>query len=245
MRNINWRLVFFAVAAIALGPTIPGVVAGQSNTPSSKAVAGAIDYLFDRAHLAAITSPAVLRYRFERRAQQGESFTDIIEVKIDEVRDGGRRDTSFEFFTGSRRRPYPALPNFLGNPLVIVFLQRDVWALSRTRGGQARYFRYRIRQALRETAIVEEKTIDTDHGPIQVQAITITPYKDDRYRTKLAEFEFKTYEFVVSRQVPGEIYMIRTRVPSAGAKDPGAEPLIEETVVFQDQRRHQDGAPVQ
>lgn len=245
MRNMNWALVFFTVALITFGRALPGAVAGQSDTPAGSTAASAINFLFDRAHLDAITKPAVLRYRFERQAQQGESFSDIIDVKVDAVRDDGRRDTSFEFFTGPRRRPYPALPNFLGNPLVIVFLQRDVWALSRTRGGQARYFRYRIRQALRETATVEEKTIDTDQGPIQAHVITITPYKDDRYRTKLEQFEFKTYEFVVSKQIPGEIYMIRTRVPATGAKDTGAGSLIEETVVFQDQRKHENGAAAQ
>lgn len=238
MRNSMWCL---AVLVIALGMAAPAVKAAQLVEQASASAKVAMEYLFERAHLEAITDPAILRYHFERLAAPDDSFTDVIDLKVEAIRDGGRRDTSFEFFTGARSRPYPPMSDFLGNPLVIVFLQRDVWALSRVRGGQARYFTYRIRQALRENAMVEEKTIQTDQGAIQAHAITIAPYKNDRYRTKLGQFEFKTYEFVVSKQIPGEIYMIRTRVPSADK----ADPLIEETVTFETLREYPGGTTTQ
>jgi hypothetical protein len=205
----------------------------------------AAQYLFGRPHLAGITQPSVLRYSFARRSRLDEGFEDTIDVRIDAIRDAGRRDTSFAFFTGERQRPYPDLTDFFGNPLVLVFLQRDVWDLSRTRGGQARYFRYRIRQALREGAAVEQETIETAHGTIEARRITITPYENDRYRTRLDQFEFKTYEFVVSDSIPGEIYMIRTVVPAAASEGDGAEPLIEETIMFEQELAHRNGGAAQ
>jgi len=234
------------VCALAVMLAVPGLLspvvwADEPVKQANSSATLATEYLFQRAHLGKIMDPAVLRYKFERRAEPADSFTDVIDLKVENIRDDGRRDTSFEFFTGPRSRPYPAMSDFFGNPLVIVFLQRDVWALSRARGGQARYFTYRIRQALREAAKVEKKTIQTDLGAIAVHSITIAPYKDDRYRRKLGQFEFKTYEFVVSQQVPGEIYMIRTLVPSADK----TAPMIEETVTFENLRKFPGGTTEQ
>lgn len=200
----------------------------------------AVDYLFDRAHFGAITEPVVLRYRFVRASVAEDGFEDTIDIRVDRIGDGGRRDTSFEFFTGERRRPYPSLSDFVGNPLIAVFLQRDVWELSRLRGGQARYFRYRIREALRDKAEVTSETIQTPAGPVAAKRITITPYKDDRYRRRLDQFEFKTYEFVVSDGIPGEIYMIRTVVPGKKVDGKATPPLIEETVTFEQQLAYQN-----
>ena len=217
----------------------------QADAAATPQPSAAVEYLFGRAHLAEITRPAVLRYSFVRKSVADDGFEDIIDLSIDAIKADGRRDTSFEFFTGERRRPYPSLPDFLGNPLVVVFLQRDVWALSRLRGGQARYFRYRIRQALRESAEVKAETIQTATGAIAAQRITITPYENDRYRRRLDQFEFKTYEFVVSDAIPGEIYMIRTVVPAAASSGGDAKPLIEETVMFKEQLAHEEGAASQ
>lgn len=230
---------WFALAGFAVGlgpvPAWPSETEAAAENPGREETSFAVRYLFDRAHFSAITAPAILRYRFVRRSLAEDGFEDTIDVRIDSIGDGGRRDTSFEFFTGERRRPYPSLSNFVGNPLVAVFLQRDVWELSRLRGGQARYFRYRIREALRDKAEVTSETIQTAAGPIAAKRITITPYKDDRYRRRLDQFEFKSYEFVVSEDIPGEIYMIRTLVPGKEVDGKPTPPLIEETVTFERQ----------
>ncbi len=244
MKNLtNWavRLACLATGLVLLTGSL-GNVSAQSDGTASEQPSLAANYLFGRPHLSGITQPAVLRYRFARRSTADDGFEDTIDVRVDAIREAGRRDTSMVFFTDTRNRPYPDLTDFLGNPLVLMFLQRDVWDLSRTRGGQARYFRYRIRQALRETATVEAETIETALGTIEGHRITITPYENDRYRRRLDQFEFKTYEFVVSDDVPGEIYMIRTVVPATASAGAGAPPLIEETVVFEKQLVHRNGA---
>ncbi len=218
-----------------------GTVTAESVVATNEQPSLAATYLFDRPHLGEITKPAVLRYKFARKSELDDGFEDTIDVSINAIGKGGRRDTSMVFFTGTRQRPYPDLTDFLGNPIVIMFLQRDVWELSRTRGGQARYFRYRIRQALREAATVEPMTIQTAAGPVDAQRISIKPYENDRYRRRLDEFEFKTYEFVVSADVPGEIYMIRTVVPAAASKGADAPALVEETAVFDQTLEHSNG----
>ena len=194
--------------------------------------------LFETSHFSSFSKPTVLRYGFERQATAGDGFTDRIDVKVDSIRGGGKTDVSFDFFTGKHARPYPKLSNFAGNPLVVVFLQREVWALSRKIGGQARYFRYRIRLAFRNNATVEDHSIDTGNGVMAGSKITITPYVKDRHRDRLGPYEFTKYEFVVSPDVPGGVYSITTTVPG---QEKDAAPVIKETVVFQEQRDHPGG----
>lgn len=234
---VSCAVIASAAFAVTLGPgsAWSGDTEAAAQDPGRGETSFAVSYLFERVHLGAITAPAILRYRFVRTSVAEDGFEDTIDVRIDRIGDGGRRDTSFEFFTGERRRPYPSMSDFVGNPLVAVFLQRDVWELSRLRGGQARYFRHRIREALRDKAEVTSETIQTATGPITAKRITITPYKDDRYRRRLDQFEFKAYEFVVSEDIPGEIYMIRTLVPGKEVDGKPTPPLIEETVTFERQ----------
>ena len=210
-----------------------GAAKAQAATPSKATV-----LLFETSHFSSFSKPTVLRYGFERQAAEGDGFADRIDVNVDAIRGGGKTDVSFGFFTGKRMRPYPKLDNFTGNPLVVVFLQREVWALSRKIRGQARYFRYRIRLAFRNNATVEEHNIDNGSGVMPGQKITITPYVKDRHRDRLGPYEFTKYEFVVSPEIPGGVYSITTTVP---ATDKDAPPLIKETVVFQEQRDHPGG----
>lgn len=231
------RIKILCVALVVVQAITLAIAAQGAETaaPTDADVSQATMLLFQTPHLQDIARPTVLRYGFERQAKDEDGFADHIDVKIDAIRDDGRRDVSFAFFTGARARPYPALSNFSGNPVVIVFLQREVWALSRKIGGLARYFRYRIRLALRSNATVGNETIETEHGVLQAHKITIKPYENDRHRALLGPYEFTTYEFVVSPDVPGGIYSIKTTVP-AGEKD--AAPLVRETVVFNEQQDH-------
>ena len=219
-----------------------GVPASAQDTEAATAETGepskAAVLLFETPHLDAFSKPTVLRYAFERQATGEDGFTDRIDVKVDSIHGNGRTDVSFDFFTGKRERPYPTFSNFSGNPLVVVFLQREVWALSRKIGGQARYFRYRIRLAMRNNAEVEDHTIETGNGPVKGHKVTIKPYEKDRHRNRLGPYEFTTYEFVVSPDIPGSIYSITTTVP---AQEKDAPPLVKETAVFQEKRDHPGG----
>lgn len=233
----------FKILGVALvAAQVLGVQASAQDTGAAKtetaAPSKATVLLFETSHFGSFSEPTVLRYGFERQAAAGDGFADRIDVNVDAIRGGGKTDVSFGFFTGKRIRPYPKLDNFAGNPLVVVFLQREVWALSRKIGGQARYFRYRIRLAFRNNATVEDQSIDTSNGVMAGQKITITPYVKDRHRDRLGPYEFTKYEFVVSPDVPGGVYSITTTVPS---KEKDTPPLIKETVVFQEQRDHPGG----
>nr|MDJ0895999.1 hypothetical protein [Alphaproteobacteria bacterium] len=118
---------------------------------------------------------------------------------------------------------------FHGNPLVMLFLQYDVWAMSRVLGGNPSYFRNRIKRSLANGAEVRDTIIRRDGQELAAKQVILRPFAGDRMAEKLREFQHKLYEITVSDQIPGGIYRIRAMVPAAD----GAEAsMIEEVVEF-------------
>lgn len=220
--------------ALAVGAIVAGVSANAKEQAAlARKLSPAEALLFDRPHLLKIEKPSVLNYRFKRKTTADDGFEDFVRVKIDRIKKNGARDVSFEFLTGNRQRPYGTAEDLRGNPLVMLFLNYDIWAQSRAIGGKANYFRNRIRDALRDTAKVEDVTVQRPDGPIKAQKITIEPYLKDRYKDRFKEYQFKIYEFIMSPDIMGEVVNVRTIVPAKNADKKDAQPLIEESLTFE------------
>ena len=100
----------------------------------------------------------------------------------------------------------------------------------------------------------DDVEIETSNGPIKAKKVTMRPFLHDKHAYNIGPNVRKVYEFTLSPEIPGEIYMIRTFVPlegkpktEAGEGDKAAddtepktgdgaesaEATIEETLVFQ------------
>ncbi len=189
--------------------------------------------LFETPHLKNIGTPSVITYRFERKSQFKDDFKDTVKVKIDKVLPDGAKDVSFEFFTGRQNRPYPALEHFSGNPLVMVYLSRDVTEMARLVGGSTNFYRSKVRYGFMDKATVSEVEVPGPNGPVKGHKIEMKPFVAETDRAyEMGPNLQKTYEFIVSEDVPGGLYSIRTMVPP----DPGKEDkgnVIEETLVYE------------
>jgi hypothetical protein len=76
---------------------------------------------------------------------------------------------------------------------------------------------------------VEEPTVEFNGKSVPARRYVITPYLDDPHRGQFQQFAGKRYEFVLSDQIPGSLYEIRTVIPAGTGQ---AEPLIEERLVL-------------
>lgn len=172
---------------------------------------------------------ATLEYTFRKSGTLEEGFDDsvVIEVRAGEQDRG--RVVSAAFLTGARSIALPEISNATGNPVVMYFLERDVRQMERLTSGKQNFFRRRIRLALADTAQVRPVSIRLDGREIAASEVTIQPYLNDPVRERFAKFEKKIYAFVVSDQVPGGIYQLRTTVQADDA--PGA-PLVDELLTF-------------
>lgn len=220
----------------------PGILAAlilslaMLSAPGHAIGAGQGDYtaaqlaLFDTPHLDNITKPATLAYDFRHRSGPAEDFDDEVEMIVTSVRQDGGKDLEFRYLTGERQRPYGMLEDFHGNPLIMLFLQRDVDEMAARLGGGSGYLRNRIRFAFREGAEVEEATVELAGKALAGTRIVIRPYADDPNGEQVPFFGEKTYEFLLVPDVPGGLYRIRAYIPAPGED----RPLAEDSLTFRE-----------
>jgi hypothetical protein len=213
--NLRFALTLAALLAAAAAPPV-----------AAETVTGRV---FDAGLMADVRQPAVLRYRYEMRGQDIEPpFASRVEMDVREVAADGQKSVFFDMFEGPNRRQYGPIAADAQNPLVILFLQRDVTHMANLTGGAAGYFQQQIREAFNQPAEAEAVEVEVDGRKMQATRLVIRPFRDDPNVARFPKFKDKAYEFVVAEDVPGGLYRVASRVP-----DPQDGHLIlEESLTF-------------
>lgn len=182
-------------------------------------------------HLQNIDSPGRLYYDFVKRGSYEEGFSDSVFLDILKVNEDGSKDADLQFFTADRQQTprQDNLAGVTGNPVLVVYMQGDVYEMNRLTEGSWRYFQRRIKSAFAEAAKIETVTFEYGGAQVAGEKISIAPYLDDPRRRQYARFAPKVYEFILSDQVPGKLYQIKTVIPDSSLDK---EPLIEEILTL-------------
>jgi hypothetical protein len=221
------RIAAFAMlAALAAGPA------------AAQAISSAETLLFETDHLERLKAPATLVYKFRKDSNVEPSFSD--EVRLDLARVEGKLSATLHFLSGEHKQDIPALEEAHGNPVLLGFLEHDIAEMKRLTGGSTSYFRKRIRMALAEHAQMSRQQIVYEGKTLQAQVVRIQPYLDDPMHARFEKYLHKIYTFVLSEQVPGGLFQLRTSVgkpepmrTAAGAPGPAATvPVIDETLTL-------------
>jgi len=202
---------------------------------NSYAVAGFSDVnnqLFDKAHLKNISQPGTLHYKYEKQSFVDGERKDTVDVEVTNIRNTGRKDTHFEFFTGEYNRPYEDRNNQQGNGVFVLYLEFDIRELDRLTGGEWVYFQRKIRWALAKGATKQDIEIDYQGEKIKAVQYTIQPFINDPRNDRYSLYAGKYYIFTMSEDIPGEVYQIRTIVPDGKTWQEGDAVLTEETLTF-------------
>ncbi|WP_189041891.1 hypothetical protein [Aliidongia dinghuensis] len=168
--------------------------------------------LFETPHLKNILHPETLDYRFEETGPAG--FTDQVAVTIEQIHPDGTKYVSFNFLTGPHHAFYPAVDQFSGNPLLMIFLEHDVQEMKNQIGVAAAYFRNRIRQAFVDHAQIADTTIEFQGKTVPARRITLRPFADDPRFEHLPSVQGKTYDFVLADPVPGQLAELGAEMPA-------------------------------
>ncbi len=248
--NKVWRLACYALFSLWLISAMPVVAEDDSGDievkgatlgrmgepaavdPNTFEFADAEVKLWLDNHLRNIGGPGRLYYDFVKSGTYEKGFSDSVYLDILKLNEDGSKDANLEFFTAERQQK-PRSDNLVGitgNPVLVVYMQGDVYEMNRLTNGSWRYFQRRIKSAFAEEAKVEPVTFEYDGKEMTGEKISITPYINDPRRRQFAEFATKLYEFILSDQVPGKLYQIKTVIP---AGSPDSEPLIEEVLTLQ------------
>lgn len=191
--------------------------------------------LFLTDHLHKVKTPSRLVYDFNKTGTLAEGFSDVVEIRLIDSPAQNVKRANIVFFRGERSRAVPPMTVADGNPVVMVFLQREVNEMGRLTGGSWRHFQKMIKLALENDAQITK--VEVPHGDQTSPGLTIriTPYLEDPLRDKFEKHAHRYYEFTLSSAVPGYIYRIRTVDPGNNAENDKAAssaPLLEETLTF-------------
>jgi hypothetical protein len=197
--------------------------------------------LFMTDHLKNVSEPAVIQYSFKRDGQLEAGFED--QVKVELKKNNGSKTALVHFLTGERKATeLQPVDSALGNPVLLGFLERDLTEMKRLTGGATAYFRKRIRLAFVDKAEIRPATVSYDGKQIKCSEISVRPFVDDPMKQKMEKYVNKNYVFVLSDEVPGGIYQIRTSVPvtekvEGGKGNPSSMSMIEETMTLTKQTK--------
>jgi hypothetical protein len=212
------------------------VAALLARTAAAQPVSQAETLLFETDHLARLNAPATLVYSFRKDSNVEPGFSD--KVRLDLARVNGKLSATLHFLSGEHKQDIPVLEEAHGNPVLLGFLEHDIAEMKRLTGGSTSYFRKRIRMALAEEAQVTRQPITYQGKTVQAQAVRIQPYLNDPMHARFEKYLHKTYTFVLSDQVPGGVYQLRTSigkpetVRTAAPASPAAVPVIDETLTL-------------
>lgn len=179
--------------------------------------------LFQTPHLDNIAHPETLEYRYQRSG--AGAFTDSILERIEKIHPDGTKYVGFTFLTGEHHVFFPAVDNFHGNPLLMLFLEHDVREMRAATGLAAAYYRNRIREAFVDQAKMSDTEVMVDGKSVPARRITLQPFASDpRFKDDPAVRD-KTYTFVLAAQVPGMIEELGAEAPGNPAD--GTPSLVE------------------
>lgn len=200
---------------------------GASTTPSIKQIALAETLLFQTNHLRNVSPASVLMYAFHKAGSLEPGFDDQVKLVVNAGHAAGHAATMV-FLSGPRQRQSPEVEDPEGNPVLLGFLERDIAEMHRLTGGSSNYFRKRIRLALADAAQVRPYHFTYAGKGVDGREIVIQPYQHDPMHARFEAYVGKRYTFVVSPQVPGGVYQVRTA--AAGAN--GQPVLVDETLTL-------------
>ena len=220
-----------SIGAVFLGAALGlAIIVAQSRAEDTRPLSPAQIALFESNHLSAIDRKVTLEYVFRHEIEGPDSYTDKVELEVNEIRPDGKKDVSVDFLTGARHMYFPPVVDFQGNPLLMYFLEYDVKNLEHDTGGAALFFRNRIRQAFVDAARMQPVKITLDGREADATEIVIQPYAN-LSRPEVAPFVEKTYHFILSDAVPGTLYQIRSEVPASNDA-----PAIVDSVTYAGER---------
>lgn len=185
-------------------------------------------------HLANIKKPESLYYEFVKSGSLEEGFTDSVYLKILELNEDGTKNAALDFFTAERKQAVNPdnVTHIIGNPVLGIFMQGDVYEMDRLTEGHWRYFHKQLKVALREVAIVEPTSFSFNGKEYKGEKIFFSPYINDPHRRDFEKYAEKSYEFIFSDDIPGSLYQIKTVIPDKNKQT--KEPLVQETLTLVD-----------
>lgn len=165
--------------------------------------------LFIDEHLVPITEPSRLFYKFEKESTREDNFIGNVVLNIVKIDEEKRKYITFRYLKGRNKVRFPPQVGAKGNPIFMLFFERDARDMQRLTGGNALFFRSRIRHAIAATE-VKESTFEFNNEVYNSKEITFRPFTETKLKNRVSRYQKKKFTIVLSDSIPGGIFKIES-----------------------------------
>ena len=191
--------------------------------------------LFINEHLGAINEPSRLYYKFEKKSTREDNFVGNVVLNIVKVDDDDTKHITFRYLKGRNKVRFPPQIGAKGNPVFMLFFERDCRDMQRLTGGNALFFRSRIRHTIAATQI-EETEIKFNNQTFPAYQISFQPFTKTKLKNRVSRYKTKKFNLIMSDKIPGKIFKIETFIKDLENPDD----MVKEVLEFQGIRTNKE-----
>ncbi len=191
--------------------------------------------LFIDEHLKSINEPSRIFYKFQKESTREDNFKGNVVLNIVKVEEDNTKHITFRYLKGRNKVRFPPQIGAKGNPVFMLFFERDSRDMQRLTGGNALFFRSRIRHTIAATD-VEDVNIEYKNKTIPAKKISFQPFTKTELKNRVSRYKTKKFVIVMSSDIPGYIYSIQAFIKDL--EDP--DDMVKETLQFQGIRTNKE-----
>ena len=191
--------------------------------------------LFIDEHLKTIKEPSRIYYKFQKESTREDNFAGNVVLNIVKVEDDNTKHITFRYLKGRNKVRFPPQIGAKGNPVFMLFFERDSRDMQRLTGGNALFFRSRIRHTIAATEI-KEIEIKYNNQKFPAKEISFQPFTKTELKNRVSRYKTKKFIITMSDNIPGFIYKIETFIKDL--EDP--DDMVRETLQFQGIRTNKE-----
>jgi hypothetical protein len=191
--------------------------------------------LFIDEHLKTIIEPSRIYYKFTKESTREDNFIGNVVLNIVKVDDDNSKHITFRYLKGRNKVRFPPQIGAKGNPVFMLFFERDARDMQRLTGGNALFFRSRIRHTI---AATEVKDIDLDFKgkTYKAKEISFQPFLETKLKNRVSRYKTKKFVLTMSNEIPGFIFKIETFIKDL--EDPND--MVKEILEYQGVRTNKE-----
>ena len=191
--------------------------------------------LFIDEHLGSIKEPSRIYYRFEKKSSREDNFIGNVVLNIVKIDDDDTKHITFRYLKGRNKVRFPPQIGARGNPVFMLCFERDGRDMQRLTGGNALFFRSRIRHTIAATEVTD---VEIEHNGTKIEAkrISFQPFTQTKLKNRVSRYKTKKFDVIMSDKIPGYIYKIETYIKDI--ENP--EDIVKEVLVYQGIRTNKE-----
>ena len=167
--------------------------------------------LFIDEHLKTITEPSRIYYKFSKESTREDNFVGNVVLNIVKVDDDNTKHITFRYLKGRNKVRFPPQIGAKGNPVFMLFFERDARDMQRLTGGNALFFRSRIRHTIAATEI-KDVELEFRDDKIVGKQISFQPFLETKLKNRVSRYKTKKFVITMSEDIPGFIFKIETYI---------------------------------